>query len=222
MKAFLLAAGFGSRLRPLTDDTPKPLLKVKGRSLIEWNLLKLKDAGFEEIIINTHHLGEKIETELGDGKKYDLKIKYSRESKILGTGGAILNAADLIGADNFLLISGDLWTNYPFRRLIELNQSSLAHMVLVRNKTKVKGDFDLEKNKVIVDKDLKEFTFSGIVKINPKIIFKKEIKKMELWKHLLLPLARDGLISGEIFNGSCLNINSKNDLDGLDSAISER
>ena len=91
MKAFILAAGLGSRLRPLTEDTPKPLLKVKGKSLIEWNLLKLKDAGFEEIIINTHHLGEKIENELRDGKKYNLKIKYSRESKILGTGGAILN-----------------------------------------------------------------------------------------------------------------------------------
>ena len=222
MKAFILAAGLGSRLRPLTEDTTKPLLKVKGKFLIEWNLLKLKDAGFEEIIINTHHLGEKIENELGNGEKYNLKIKYSRESKILGTGGAILNAAHLIGSEDFLLLSGDLWTNYPFRRLIEFNVSGLAHMVLIRDDRREKGDVDLEKNSIILDGDLKEFTYSGIAKINPKIILNKEIKKIDLWKHLLMPLVSEGLISGEIFNGACLNINSRNDLDGLDSAISER
>ena len=126
MKAFVLAAGFGSRLRPLTDDTPKPLLKVKGRSLIEWNLLKLKDAGFEEIIINTHHLGEKIETELGDGKKYDLKIKYSRETKILGTGGAILNAADIYVRDFNLEVEVRF---DMFSVLMNKNKSKICHII---------------------------------------------------------------------------------------------
>ena len=76
MKAFILAAGFGTRLKDLTKDFPKPLLKVKGKSLIEWNILKLKRAGFDQIIINTHYLADQIEDHIGDGTKFDLKIKY--------------------------------------------------------------------------------------------------------------------------------------------------
>ena len=222
MKAFLLAAGLGTRLKPLTNETPKPLLEVKGKALIEWNLLKLKDSGFEEVIINTHHFAEKIESKLGNGKRYGLEIKYSNETEILGTGGAIIKAADQIGIDDFLLLSGDLWTNYPFRRLINMSLTDIAHMVLIRDNKREKGDLDLERNNVLVNKEKKEFTYSGIAKISPSIFLKKEAKKMELWKDLLLPCAAEGAVSGEIFNGTCLNINSKKDLVGLDEAISER
>ena len=90
MKAFILAAGLGTRLKDLTKDLPKPLLKVKGKSLIEWNILKLKRAGFEHIIINTHYLGDLIEDHIGNGEKFNLKISYSREEEILGTGGCLL------------------------------------------------------------------------------------------------------------------------------------
>ena len=118
MKAFILAAGLGTRLKDLTKDLPKPLLKVKGKSLIEWNILKLKRAGFEHIIINTHYLGDLIEDHIGNGEKFNLKISYSREEEILGTGGALIKAKDLIGRETFLILSGDLWTDYPFSRLI--------------------------------------------------------------------------------------------------------
>ena len=121
MKAFILAAGLGTRLKDLTKDLPKPLLKVKGKSLIEWNILKLKSAGFDQIIINTHYLADQIEDHIGDGTKFDLKIKYSREEKILGTGGALIKAKELIGNDPFLILSGDLWTDYPFSRLASYN-----------------------------------------------------------------------------------------------------
>ena len=105
MKAFILAAGLGTRLKDLTKDLPKPLLKVKGKSLIEWNILKLKSAGFNQIIINTHYLADLIKDHIGDGSKFDLKIEYSFEEKILGTGGALIKAKELIGNDPFLILS---------------------------------------------------------------------------------------------------------------------
>ena len=90
MKAFILAAGLGTRLKNLTKDLPKPLIKVKGKSLLEWNILKLKAAGIDHIIINTHYLGSRIEEAIGDGKKFNIKVSYSHEEKILGTGGALI------------------------------------------------------------------------------------------------------------------------------------
>ena len=116
MKAFILAAGLGTRLKDLTKDLPKPLLKVKGKSLIEWNILKLKSAGFDQIIINTHYLADQIEDHIGDGTKFDLKIKYSREEKILGTGGALIKAKELIVNVSKLIGNWDKetedWYNY--------------------------------------------------------------------------------------------------------------
>ena len=109
MKIFILAAGFGKRLRPFTKKLPKPLIKIKKKPLIHWNLIKIRKAGFKNIVINTHYLSNKIVRSVGSGKKYGLKITYSHEEEIKGTGGALVTAKKIIQKEPFLLISGDLW-----------------------------------------------------------------------------------------------------------------
>ena len=221
MKAFILAAGLGTRLKDLTKDLPKPLLKVKGKSLIEWNILKLKRAGFEHIIINTHYLGDLIEDHIGNGEKFNLKISYSREEEILGTGGALIKAKDLIGRETFLILSGDLWTDYPFSRLINYDSKKKAHLILLKKGKEKEADMNLKNDYIFVDKNSKELTYSGIGLINPKIYEGIKIDKLKLWKDLLLPLVSKQEISGEVYNGLALNINLKKDLEELDVAISE-
>ena len=221
MKAFILAAGLGTRLKDLTKDLPKPLLKVRGKSLIEWNILKLKRAGFEHIIINTHYLGDLIEDHIGNGEKFNLKISYSREEEILGTGGALIKAKDLIGRDTFLILSGDLWTDYPFSRLINYDSKKKAHLILLKKGKEKEADMNLKNDYIFVDKNSKELTYSGIGLINPKIYEGIKIDKLKLWKDLLLPLVSKQEISGEVYNGLALNINLKKDLEELDVVISE-
>lgn len=221
MNAFILAAGLGTRLKDLTKDLPKPLLKVKGKSLIEWNILKLKRAGFEHIIINTHYLGDLIEDHIGNGEKFNLKISYSREEEILGTGGALIKAKDLIGRDTFLILSGDLWTDYPFSRLINYDSKKKAHLILLKKGKEKEADMNLKNDYIFVDKNSKELTYSGIGLINPKIYEGIKIDKLKLWKDLLLPLVSKQEISGEVYNGLALNINLKKDLEELDVVISE-
>ena len=221
MKAFILAAGLGTRLKDLTKDLPKPLLKVRGKSLIEWNILKLKRAGFEHIIINTHYLGDLIEDYIGNGKKFNLKISYSREEEILGTGGALIKAKDLIGRDTFLILSGDLWTDYPFSRLINYDSKKKAHLILLKKDKEKQADMNLKNDYIFVDKNSKELTYSGIGLINPKIYEGIKVDKLQLWNDLLLPFVSKKEISGEVYNGLALNINLKKDLDELDVAISE-
>jgi MurNAc alpha-1-phosphate uridylyltransferase len=221
MKAFILAAGLGTRLKDLTKDLPKPLLKVKGKSLIEWNILKLKRAGFEHIIINTHYLGDLIEDHIGNGEKFNLKISYSREEEILGTGGALIKAKDLIGRETFLILSGDLWTDYPFSRLINYDSKKKAHLILLKKGKEKEADMNLKNDYIFVDKNSKELTYSGIGLINPKIYEGIKIDKLKLWKDLLLPLVSKQEISGEVYNGLALNINLKKDLEELDVVISE-
>ena len=221
MKAFILAAGLGTRLKDLTKDLPKPLLKVRGKSLIEWNILKLKKAGFEHIIINTHYLGDLIEDHIGNGEKFNLKISYSREEEILGTGGALIKAKDLIGTDTFLILSGDLWTAYPFSRLINYDLKKKAHLILLNKGKEKEADMNLKNDCIFLDKNSNELTYSGIGLINPKIYEGIKVDQLQLWKDLLLPFVSKQEISGEVYNGLALNINLKKDLEELDVAISE-
>ena len=196
-------------------------MKVKGKSLIEWNILKLKRAGFEHIIINTHYLGDLIEDHIGNGEKFNLKISYSREEEILGTGGALIKAKDLIGTDTFLILSGDLWTDYPFSRLINYDSKKKAHLILLKKGKEKEADMNLKNDYIFVNKNSKELTYSGIGLINPKIYEGIKIDKLKLWKDLLLPLVSKQEISGEVYNGLALNINLKKDLEELDVVISE-
>lgn len=133
MKAMILAAGRGERLRPLTDHTPKPLIEVAGRPLIEHHLVRLARAGFREIVINTSYLAEQIHERLGDGRGFGLNIQYSHEPDgALETGGGIFQALELVGPGQFLVLNGDIWCEYPWHRLRQI-KTTRAHLIMVSN-----------------------------------------------------------------------------------------
>ncbi len=147
MKAMILAAGRGERMRPLTDHMPKPLLGAGGKRLIEHHIFNLKHAGIHEIVVNLSWMGQQIRDYLGDGKKYGVDIRYSDEgASPLETAGGIIHALPLLGKDAFLVVNGDIWTDYPFTKL-SIGKDALAHLVMVDNPSHhLQGDFALTEN----------------------------------------------------------------------------
>jgi MurNAc alpha-1-phosphate uridylyltransferase len=143
MRAMILAAGRGERMRPLTDARPKPLLDVGGRPLIEWHLQALARAGFRELVINLSWLGSQISAHLGDGARFGVSITYSEEGpEPLETGGGIFRALRWLGPAPFVVVNGDVWTDYRFDRLPQLDAAALAALVLVPNPPQhPRGDF---------------------------------------------------------------------------------
>lgn len=135
MRAMILAAGFGERMRPLTKHTPKPLLEVGGVALIEHHLRRLAAAGFDELVINVSHLGQQIIDFCGDGGAWGVQITFSEEDEPLETAGGIIKALPLLGSEPFLVVNGDVWTDYPFELVLshDLPESGGAHLVLVDN-----------------------------------------------------------------------------------------
>ena len=168
MKAMILAAGKGSRLSPLTNKTPKPLLPIQGRPLIEYIVKNLAHEGYHEIIINLHHLGDQIIEFLGDGSRYQVEITYSVEEELLETGGGIKKALNLIGNEPFLTVNGDIYTDFRFSDLPEqLRNDCLAHLVVRKNEDEDLGDFEIKNSKIISRG--KSYTYCGIAVIDPKL-----------------------------------------------------
>ena len=220
MKAFLLAAGKGKRLLPFTEDNPKPLVKVGGVSLIERIIKILKNANIQEIVINLHHRGEKIVNLLGDGSDYGLKISYSLEKELLGTGGGIQNAIHHF-EEPFFVLSSDIWTDFDFNNL-EVKKDFLAHMILIPNpESNPKGDVSLIDGYVRSDLEENKYTFSGIMIISPDLFSLSETGPMELWNDILKPASSNNLVSGEIFKGRYENLNTLEDVERLDGLLSE-
>jgi N-acetyl-alpha-D-muramate 1-phosphate uridylyltransferase len=162
-RAMIFAAGRGERMRPLTDSTPKPLLEVGGKRLIEWHLEKLEAAGVRQVVINTSYLASQFPLALGDGSRWNLTIDYIDEGPTaLETGGGMLNALDQLGDEPFLLINGDVWIDMDFSGLTEI-PGSLAHLIMVANPAHVaKGDFALESDGFLVDAGPARLTYSGV------------------------------------------------------------
>lgn len=135
MKVMLLAAGIGERMRPLTDHTPKPMLRVQGIPLLEHHVRRLVDAGFTDLVINVSHLAQQIVDYFADGSRWGAKIVWSRETQPLETAGGIINALPLLGEAPFMVVNGDIWTDYPFARLSDVSPESNegAHLVMVDN-----------------------------------------------------------------------------------------
>lgn len=221
MKAFILAAGKGKRLKPITNNIPKPLIEIKGKPLLEWSLIKLRSAGVKEIVINLHYLGDQIVDYFGNGKKLDLKINYSFEKRLLGTGGALIQGKNFLNDSPFLLISGDLWTDYPFKRLLSKDLKNKAHLVLIKKNDKNIGDFNLLDSKISSDTRDREFTYSGISLIDPGVIPIGKASNKELWNDVLKPLVKENQITGEVFHGLVKNVNEVTDIEELDLAITE-
>ena len=221
MKVFLLAAGIGKRLRPLTNSLPKPLIEVHGKPIILWSIERLRESGFKEIVINLFYKGEQIKKFLGDGSNYGVKIEYSFEDDLLGTGGGIQKALNLLGDEQFLLVSTDIWTDYNFENLCMPN-NSLAHMVLIQNPdSNYRGDAYLNQGLVkITGKGIK-LTYSGISLLEPQLFSHINCSKYELWDSVLLPASEENLVTGEVFNGVLFNINNIEDMERLDSYLSQ-
>jgi MurNAc alpha-1-phosphate uridylyltransferase len=173
MKAMILAAGRGERLRPLTDTTPKPLIQAGPKRLIEYLIDNLVAAGFDDLVINYAHLGEQFPQMLGDGSRYGARIEYSPEQQGgLETAGGIINALPLLGDEPFLVVNGDIWTDFDFKALqqFELDKNALCHLVMVNNPPhNLKGDFAVTDDGQLASVGNEKWTFSGIVVYHPAL-----------------------------------------------------
>ena len=202
MKAMILAAGRGERLRPLTDSRPKPLLEVRGKPLIVYHLEALARAGFNEIVINLSWLGEQIRERLGVGEAFGVRIDYSEESVALETAGGIQQALPLLG-ERFVVVNGDVFTDFDFTRL--RMAAGPAHLVLVENpEHNSAGDFSLDGEKVDNDGETR-YTFSGIAQYQRSFFAGLEPGKLAL-APLLRAASDRGQVSGELFRGEWSDI----------------
>ena len=201
MKAMILAAGLGTRMRPLTDHRPKPLLEINHKALIIYHIEKLAKAGFEEVIINMAHLGFMIPEALGNGSQWGIRISYSDEQEegALESAGGIVKALPLLGEKPFLVVNGDVWSDYSFDANFELGDA-LAHLVLVDNPDhNLKGDFSLEKG-LVQNEGEPSYTFSGIGYYSPKLF-----ASLVYGPAPLAPLLREAItakkVMGEYYKG---------------------
>ena len=218
MKAMILAAGLGTRMRPLTDHTPKPLLHVGGKSLIGWHVERLKHAGITELVINIAWLGEQIEAALGDGRRYGVRIQWSRVDTPLETAGGILHALPLLGESPFVVVNGDIWTDYDFSCLTE--PAGLAHLVLVDNPAHhPQGDFGLDFHGHVHDNGSEALTFSGIGVYRPQL-FQGLPAGVTRLAPLLRTAMRQQAVSGEHFRGRWWDIGTPERLRQLDRLLS--
>lgn len=168
MFAMILAAGRGERMRPLTDSVPKPLLEIAGKALIVYQIEALAEAGVKNIVINTGHLGDQIQTHIGTGETFAVQINYSDEAdNILETAGGIIKALPLLGDDPFIVTNADIYTDFDYRTLPD-QLGSDAHLVLVNNPPQnLPGDFVLEKGRVLRE-GAEKLTYSGIGLFHPR------------------------------------------------------
>lgn len=219
----LLAAGRGERMRPLTDHTPKPLLEAGGKALIVWHIEKLARAGITDLVINHAHLGKQIVDSLGDGRRFNVHIRYSDEGKALETAGGIANALPMLGSEPFAVINGDIFCDYDFTRLTERAaqlkcNGDLAHLVLVNNPPQhPNGDFGLYRDRV--SDCLPKYTFSGIGIYQPSLF--ENISRGSIAP--LAPLLRANIalsrISGELHTGLWVDVGTPQRLAELDRQL---
>ncbi len=218
MKAMILAAGRGERMRPLTDRTPKSLLRIGGQTLIERHIHALAQAGIRELVINHAHLGDQLVGALGDGRAYDVAITYSAEpEEALETGGGIYHALPLLGEAPFLVVNADIWTDFPFTTL-PASPAGLAHLVLVDNpEHHAEGDFALTTGQVTQEGPWK-LTFSGIG------VYRKELfDDCVPGAFPLAPLLRTamdaGQVSGEHYTGTWFDIGTPQRLEAVNRVV---
>lgn len=206
MKAMILAAGKGERLRPLTLHTPKPLVQAAGMPLIEYHVRALAAAGFDELLINHAWLGRQIEDYLGDGARFGLSIHYSAEGEPLETGGGIFRALPVLGEEPFLVVNGDIFTDYPFAAL-RRPLAGLAHLVLVDNPAHHPGgDFALCAERVgEAQADRPSLTYSGIAVLSPQLFDGCQPGSFKLAPLLRRAMAA-GRVTGERFGGRWVDV----------------
>ncbi|MCK9488348.1 MAG: nucleotidyltransferase family protein [Xanthomonadales bacterium] len=231
MKALVFAAGRGERMRPLTDTTPKPLLPVAGKRLIEWQLERLSAAGIQDVVINIAHLAGQFARILGDGSRWELSIHWCHEGTLpLETGGGMLNALPLLGPEPFIVVNADVWSDYDLRRLPS-SPATLAHLVMVDPPGHAQaGDFHLGADGLLDDHSTPRLTYAGIGVYRPEIL--------QGWRGIighapgacerpprfaLTPLLRaamrDGKVSGEHYQGRWTDVGTPQRLARLEQEL---
>lgn len=224
--AILLAAGRGERMRPLTDTDPKPLLRVGGRALIEWQLERLAAAGFDDIVVNHSHFGARIEAALGDGSRFGVRLRYSPEHTALETAGGVARALPMLGGEPVLVVSADIHTDYDYSRLHgvigEIRRDparTAAHFVLVDNPAwHPGGDMGLAGGRVT--RDAKRLTYANISVFHPamfRAIVPGTWLRIFPWAYEFVDAGR---VSGEHFRGGWDNVGTPEQLEALDRRLS--
>lgn len=218
MKAMILAAGRGERMLAYTDNMPKPLLSVGGTTLIERNLVRLQVAGVQEVVINVNYLGQKIIDMLGDGERYGLRIAYSIEDgPLLNTGGGIKKALSLLGGSPFLVMSSDIWTDYPFHQLVKKDVSG-AHIVLVDNPIyHPQGDFSLKAG-FVCQPETQTLTYGNIAILNPSLFDDAAQGPFPLSDIFEQAIAKK-VITGERYDGAWFNVGTPRELAALNNHL---
>jgi MurNAc alpha-1-phosphate uridylyltransferase len=203
----LLAAGRGERLRPLTDTTPKPMLRVAGEPLLARQLRTLRAAGYTDVVINLHHLGEQIEAAFGDGRDLGLDIRYSREPRLLETGGGIVNALPLLGIEPFLVLNGDIYTDFPFEALPgALADWADAHLVVTPTpSSRTAGDFDVADGRIT--RRGPSYVYCGIAILRPSLFAGRRAEPFSLREILFDAVARNA-VSAQVWTGLWSDIGS--------------
>lgn len=230
MRAMILAAGRGERMRPLTDHTPKPLLQAGGKSLIVWHIERLVRAGITNLVINHAHLGAQIEQALGDGSRFGASIRYSDEGTALETAGGIAFALPLLGDEPFVVINGDIYCDYDLARLpalagqMKLSQDNI-HLVMVDNPAHhPKGDFTLHNGRILIEPRIPHpasstLTFSGIGLYQPALFTGITRGSKAPLAPLLRAQIAAGRVSGEHHHGAWVDVGTPHRLDELDKQL---
>lgn len=228
MKAMILAAGLGTRMRPLTDHTPKPMLRVANKPLIEYHVENCVRAGITDIVINHAYLGEQIEAYLGDGKRFGCVIKYSREGEPLDTGGGIFRALPLLGEQPFIALNADVWTDYPLDRLLIIfeklagsfeNKSTLAHLVMTDNPPQhPSGDFYLNDGLIGEVGEGSRLTWTGLRIIHPSLFAGCNDGAFSIVP-LLKRAMSEGRVGGEYYGGYWFDIGTPERLQQINELL---
>lgn len=219
MKAMVLAAGYGTRMRELTQTCPKPMLEAGGQPLIFYHLQALARAGYQEVVINTGWLGHILEAAIEDGARFGLQVHWSREEEPLETAGGIRKALPLLGEQPFLVVNGDVWTDLDFSA-IQLQGEHLAHLVLVDNPAHhPEGDFSLQQGRVVPRQE-RSYTFSGVGCYHPALFARYGHNENKLGL-LLREAMADNVVSGEHYEGRWWDIGTPERLSQLDNWLQQ-
>jgi MurNAc alpha-1-phosphate uridylyltransferase len=222
MRAMILAAGRGQRMRPLTDTTPKPLLPVGGRPLIDWHLSALSRSGVEQVVVNVAWLGRQIVDYLGDGRRWGVEVTVSDEGEqALETGGGIRRALPLLGEDPFWVVNGDIWTDFDLTALPR-RPAGLAHLLLVGNpRHNPAGDFSLDADGRVGDAAEHRLTFAGIGCYAPALFERSSGSEGAFpLAPLLRAAAAEGQVTGSHHRGAWTDVGTPERLQALDRALS--
>ena len=223
MKAMILAAGRGERLRPLTERLPKPLVEAGGKPLIDWHLERLAAAGWREAVINVSHLAERIVAHVGDGARYGMRVAWSREAEPLETAGGIAKALPLLGDAPFLLVNSDIYCEFDFSILKKIAPGkNLAHIVLVPNPPQhLEGDFTLESG-MVGNGAAPRYTYAGVAVVSPAIVAGVRAGDKAPLGPLLRQAAGERRLSGELFRGVWTDVGTIERLAELRTLLASR